>query len=207
MKFNYIEVFNLFGIKNVDIVFIMLVMLIVGCNGNGKILLVELVCMVLIGVLQVCEVMLKKELQVLVNEQVCEGYVEVQIEGCELVYVMLFSGKMLDVVDYMLYCVLFYVFLFECFGVFVDNDCCVFLFGLMGLSMKVENIIECFVKCGVDKVKVECVGLLLKVGFDVVCKEVKGKVIEVKGFWCVVIGEIYGVVKVVGWIVLVLVFD
>jgi hypothetical protein len=199
MKITHIDAQNVLGIRAASVALNTPITLFAGPNGNGKSSLAEAVRMALCGDVAARGVTLKKDLAALVHEGAKNGAVEVELEGGLTPYALVPSGKTPAQDVYVPHRALPYVLEPHRFAALDGNGRRSFLFGLLGIGIKAEEVIERLAKRGVDEKKALRVGPLLKAGFDAACDEAKRKATEAKGAWRQVTGEAYGSEKAKTW--------
>lgn len=198
MKITHITITNVLGIRSADLPITTPVTLFGAKNGSGKTSVAEAVRMALAGDPVARGVALKKDLQALVHDGQKTGTAEVTVDGTTA-YVMLPSGKTTPLDEWTVPPALPYVLEAQRFTQLTPTERRAFLFGLMGLRITPDAVMERLVKRGVDAVKAAEVKPLLRAGFADASEAAKRKATEAKGAWRVVTGETYGSVKAVTW--------
>ncbi len=192
MKITHIEAQNILGIRSASVALTSAISLFCGANRQGKTSLAEAVRMALGANVEARGTHLKKELEALVHEGQKSGSVEVQLGDGLTPFALVPSGKVLAQDVYVPHRALTYVLEPQRFAALDGNDRRKVLYGLMGIQLKAEEVIERLAKRGVDQAKAVRVGPLLKAGFEAACAEAKRKGTEAKGAWRAVTGETYG---------------
>lgn len=198
MRLTHINVLNVLGIREANLPLHTPVTLFAAANRNGKTSLAEAIRMALTGNASARGLALKKELQALVHDGAKSGSCEVQVDN-QTAFILLPSGKSTPLSEWVAPPALPYVLDAQRFASLALNERRAFLFGLMGLKVTPEVVVERLTKRGVDLDKAKLVVPYLRAGFADACKEAKTKATEAKGAWRVVTGEPYGSVKAASW--------
>lgn len=198
MKLTHVAISNVLGIRSADIPLDTPVTLFAAGNKNGKTSLAEAVRMALTGDIAARGVAQKKDLQALVHDGAKSGSCEIAVDG-KTAFILLPSGKSTPSTDWAPPPALPYVLDAQRFASLEPNMRRSFLFGLMGLRITPEVVLERLTKRGVDADKAKLVLPYLRAGFVDACKEAKTKATEAKGAWRALTGETYGSVKAGTW--------
>jgi hypothetical protein len=198
MKLTHLAISNVLGIRSADIALDTPVTLFAAGNKNGKTSLAEAVRMALTGDITARGIAQKKDLQALVHDGAKSGSCEVAVDG-KTAFILLPSGKSTPLTEWVAPAALPYVLDAQRFASLDGNMRRSFLFGLMGLHITPNVVLERLTKRGVDVEKAKLVVPYLRAGFTEACKEAKTKATEAKGAWRALTGETYGSVKAASW--------
>lgn len=195
MKITHIHATNFLGIRTADVELRTPVALFCGPNGAGKSSIQDAVRLALAG--ESVRVALKKEYGRLVHDGAESGSIVVVADGGRANNVALPGGKITQTIPADPRTP--FVLDAQRFASLDSKARRTFLFDLMGVTVRTDDVRKRLAARGITGDKVEAVLPLVRAGFDAAATEAQSKATAAKGAWRAVTGETYGSSKASGW--------